>query len=497
MKKILLSIFAMGGLFASAQMTDLPVSASSTTIVSGQNVQVITDGSQEGYVYLLRDNSNDALVDGPIVGTGNDLIFNTGAISSNTSYNVYGSNNFALNFNYGTEKVNFGDNNRGIDTAVTVAAWVKTTSAGLRNIVFDYGANDAGFVLRMDDGEAAISGRDGSGNFKTSGLASTLIDDGEWHYVVGTSNMQYWKIYVDGVLENDNNYGGSGVSMNNTDDLYLGRSFSTSSSYRGDLRDVTIWNKVLTDTEISDNMNACFTGSESDVVAHFPLKDGTGTTVKDYSSYGIDGQISGGNMLWINNDSLCRYTLEMSQIIDITVGAGSGIFVDSINVIGEDSATTITTNAGTLQMEATVNPSNVDDDTYTWSVVNMTGTATIDAAGILTAAGNGTVEVVATANDGSGIIGVEKITISNQTGTGINDLAFKNVNIYPNPTSGLVSIDLEEKLTSIKIMDLTGKTIKVFNAESTQLDISNFTTGIYFLEIANTERKSVVKVIKK
>ena len=54
-----------------------------------------------------------------------------------------------------------------------------------------------------------------------------------------------------------------------------------------------------------------------------------------------------------------------------------------------------------------------------------------------------------------------------------------------------------EKLSTIKIMDLTGKIIKTFNAESTQLDISNFTAGIYFLEIANAEKKSVIKIIKR
>ena len=86
---------------------------------------------------------------------------------------------------------------------------------------------------------------------------------------------------------------------------------------------------------------------------------------------------------------------------------------------------------------------------------------------------------------------------SDSSSVGINDLAFENISVYPNPTNGIINLNVSEELSTIKIMDLTGKTIKVFNAEAKQLDISNFTAGIYFLEIANAERKSVVKIVKK
>lgn len=46
-------------------------------------------------------------------------------------------------------------------------------------------------------------------------------------------------------------------------------------------------------------------------------------------------------------------------------------------------------------------------------------------------------------------------------------------------------------------MDLTGKMIKVFNPKNKELNIPEFTTGIYFLEIANAEKKSVIKIIKR
>ena len=89
--------------------------------------------------------------------------------------------------------------------------------------------------------------------------------------------------------------------------------------------------------------------------------------------------------------------------------------VDSITVTGAGGASTITENGGTLLMSASVLPETAVDKSVTWSVATLVGgTATISAAGLLTATGNGTVTVTATANDGTGVTGTKVITISNQ-----------------------------------------------------------------------------------
>jgi hypothetical protein len=85
----------------------------------------------------------------------------------------------------------------------------------------------------------------------------------------------------------------------------------------------------------------------------------------------------------------------------------------SITVTGAGGATAITSNGGTLQMSAAVLPATASQ-TVTWSVTNGTGSATVSAGGLLTAASNGTVTVSATATDGSGVTGTLVITISGQ-----------------------------------------------------------------------------------
>lgn len=103
----------------------------------------------------------------------------------------------------------------------------------------------------------------------------------------------------------------------------------------------------------------------------------------------------------------------ISGSLTVTI-TNQSIRVESVSVYGADSITEITTDNGTLQMEATVLPSYALDKSVTWSV-NKTNLASINAeTGLLTAIANGVVTVTATATDGSDAAGSTNITLSNQ-----------------------------------------------------------------------------------
>jgi uncharacterized protein YjdB len=86
--------------------------------------------------------------------------------------------------------------------------------------------------------------------------------------------------------------------------------------------------------------------------------------------------------------------------------------VNSINVSG---GTAITTNGGTLQLNATVLPSNATNPAVTWSISSGAEKASISPTGLVTALDNGTAVARATANDGSGVYGSLTISITSQT----------------------------------------------------------------------------------
>jgi len=99
----------------------------------------------------------------------------------------------------------------------------------------------------------------------------------------------------------------------------------------------------------------------------------------------------------------------------LALGNPSGdVLVTGVTVTGEAGATEITTEGGTLQMIATVEPADATNMAVTWSIILGEDKATIDSGGLLTAAKNGTVTVTATSTDGGNVSGSLNVTITNQ-----------------------------------------------------------------------------------
>lgn len=86
-------------------------------------------------------------------------------------------------------------------------------------------------------------------------------------------------------------------------------------------------------------------------------------------------------------------------------------WISSIVVTGFGGATTVA-DGDTLQMIATIQPTNATNTNVVWSVVNGSGSATISVGGLLTATGAGTVTVIATAADSGAVTGQLVITVT-------------------------------------------------------------------------------------
>ncbi len=128
----------------------------------------------------------------------------------------------------------------------------------------------------------------------------------------------------------------------------------------------------------------------------------------------------------IREDLLQQLQMELLQP-RATANDGSGIFgemaitisnqfvaVTGITVMGQGGATTIDTDDGTLQMIATILPSNATEKSVTWSLEDGKGHAEISPTGLVTAKSNGKITVRALANDGSGLYGEREIVLNNQ-----------------------------------------------------------------------------------
>jgi len=129
--------------------------------------------------------------------------------------------------------------------------------------------------------------------------------------------------------------------------------------------------------------------------------------------------------------------------------AGEVIPATSVTVTSEGNAITITTDNGTLQLYADVQPNNATNRTVTWSIVDGSGHATIGTYGLVTAVADGTVTATATTSDGTDLTDDFVITISNQgaaqTGTDIITftLSEQTGSATINPITHTVSIEVE------------------------------------------------------
>ena len=83
----------------------------------------------------------------------------------------------------------------------------------------------------------------------------------------------------------------------------------------------------------------------------------------------------------------------------------------------------------------------------------------------------------------------------------VNDYNLTGISIYPNPTSGELTIRSKSVINTIEIFDINGRLLsseQVSNSQfEYQLDVSKLSQGVYFLEIQSNERKEIRKFIKK
>ncbi len=82
--------------------------------------------------------------------------------------------------------------------------------------------------------------------------------------------------------------------------------------------------------------------------------------------------------------------------------------------------------------------------------------------------------------------------------TSIKDPTFDFLGIYPNPVNDAMRIDVaNEKLTSIMLVDITGKVIATLDAQSREFSMAEYARGMYFIELMNQDKRSILKIILK
>ncbi len=185
------------------------------------------------------------------------------------------------------------------------------------------------------------------------------------------------------------------------------------------------------------------------------------------------------------------------DVYGIPAASNNYFKVSQVTVTSESGSINITSNKDTLQMVATIAPSNASIKTLTWSVSDTTK-ASIDSDGLLTAKKNGKINVIATANDGTDIQGILQISITGQTSIeNLSTTMFPCTPTleqnYPNPfnPSTIISFRIPSKaFVTLKIFDEVGREVTTLVNEQKEIgfyniewNASNFSSGVYFYRL--------------
>ena len=89
--------------------------------------------------------------------------------------------------------------------------------------------------------------------------------------------------------------------------------------------------------------------------------------------------------------------------------------------------------------------------------------------------------------------------VGNGWGVGVNENAIEGVSIFPNPSEGIINItNHNNDENTIVVYDVIGKVVmtQVVNSTTT-IDLSSNGTGIYLVEVSNSNGKTVERVVIK
>ena len=166
-----------------------------------------------------------------------------------------------------------------------------------------------------------------------------------------------------------------------------------------DSKNGTLQLSIVTDPEAAANYSL-FWGVSNPAIATID-NNGLLTAVSD-GAVTVSANIINFDNSVVGNTKTITITNQSAPIIEVT------------DIVIAGPATEITDDDGTLQLTATVSPTNATDKSVSWSISDMS-IASIDNTGKVSALVNGTVIVTATALGGTGIEDTFAVTISNQT----------------------------------------------------------------------------------
>jgi alpha-tubulin suppressor-like RCC1 family protein len=164
-----------------------------------------------------------------------------------------------------------------------------------------------------------------------------------WQHVVITADASQYKCYVNGMTVGMTILDVFELPPNATANLYLGTWYSESNrEYNGEMDEVSLWNRALSETDIRDLMCQRLIGTENGLLAYYRFDHVSGTVLSDLSGNNYNGTLTNmDNTDWVTScaalgdNSHYDYNGSVASDFSVTLSHSDG---DAFTAVGDSGS---------------------------------------------------------------------------------------------------------------------------------------------------------------
>lgn len=232
---------------------------------------------------------------------------------------VSNAQNHALQFDGTNDKITIPHNEVfNIGEGFTIEAWINASvwrpEVWRGSIVTkDSQGPDSGFAFRC--------GNNGTLNFVMSVnqgwneiSSGPVMNTGQWYHVAVVVEGDKMRLLINGEVVSSKTF--TGTPTPNTQSITIGESSGFPGRYfNGVIDEVRVWNVARTNQEIFDNQGSSFDGTESGLIAYFPMNEGEGTDISNKANGDLNGTASGfATDAWVDGFTIPATDVAIGQI---------------------------------------------------------------------------------------------------------------------------------------------------------------------------------------
>jgi hypothetical protein len=191
-------------------------------------------------------------------------------------------------------------------TQRTFEAFIKTGSdTNARQVLYEEGGESNGFSVEISGGRLYFNAWSTTNGWRTV-FADVPVSPNTIYRVAGVyqGSSGEVRLYLDGLLEDTSTGVGSmpqhadGVALggiNGSTRDHTNAIIRAGSNFGGYLGEFRVWDRALTQDQISTQMETNLSGNEAGLIVLYELGEGSGTLLKDSGVHHLDGTISGAS----------------------------------------------------------------------------------------------------------------------------------------------------------------------------------------------------------